>query len=121
MPSNLPEHIRVELPQLAELDVEVERLRDAVREAEGKRQTLIDDQARAVAKFAVGYEYEKRGSRYRVTKIKGEYYDYGQLFREMQANDRKPIVWVRYLGVKLFKNGKVDREKVLYDLPEVDQ
>jgi hypothetical protein len=58
--------------------------------------------------FSDGYEYENRnGARYRIDKVIGDYY-YDRILAST------PIVWVRYRGVRLFKNGKEGREETLY-------
>ena len=108
MTNELPEHVRGAIPELADMDQWIEAAEDQLRTLSINRQAVIDQRAQSVAHLEVGHEYEDRnGRRFRVTKVKGDYYNDPKLTPE-------PIVWVRYRGVRLFKNGNEGREETLY-------
>lgn len=110
--SDLPEHVRIEIPEVIRLDEVINGLHDQLRAASGQRQQLIDTEAQRIAQIKVGYEYEgRKGKRYRITKVKGEYTKYDHV--------KEPIIWVRYYGIQLFKKGTESSEQKLYpsDLP----
>lgn len=107
--NELPEHIKGEIAELPRLDAEIEGLEDRLRELRLERQELIDRQAQSVAAFSVGHTYENRnGVRFRITKVKGDYY--------VTEYVSQPITWVRYRGVRMYKNGNEGREETLYPL-----
>ena len=106
--SDLPEHARGDIPELSGLDADIDAAQENVRALEAQRQGLVDARARSVASFMEGYEYTSRsGAKFRITKVKGDYYHDPVLAST-------PIVWVRYRGVRLFKNGNEGREETLY-------
>ncbi len=99
----MAEHIKVTLPELDALDKRIDALEDEARALKFEQQQLIDAEARKVAKFASGYEFERGKARYRITSVVGEYY-----------GGPEGTIYVRYNGHKLFKNGKADRTRRLY-------
>lgn len=110
--SDLPEHVRVEIPELAHWSQMIDGLQDQLRAARAEHIQLINNEAQKVARFSVGYEYEDRkGKRFRITKISGDYIKYDHL--------EVPIIWVRYRGVQLFKKGTESSERIVYP-PNVD-
>lgn len=105
--SDLPEHARGPIPELSDLNEQIEALEDQliVRRAELRR--AIDQKAQDVARFGVGYVFQNRsGARFRVTKIVGDY---------MNTDlTPEPITFVRYRGVRLYKNGNEGREETVF-------
>lgn len=102
----MPEHIKIELPDLARLDAEIDGLEDRARDLKFERQKMIDVEAQKVAKLSVGDEIEKGKRRYKISSVGGDY-----VVSEFTPT---PIIWVRYRGQRMFKNGNLGREEGLY-------
>lgn len=103
------EHVKGDLPELAELDERIEALSDQLIDLKGQRQEIINKVAQGIARFQVGYEFKRRNRLYRVTAVKGDYNPVNEFIKT-------PIVWVRYRGVCVFKKGATSREETLYPI-----
>lgn len=90
------EHVKIDLSELTTLDTEIEKAEARLSQLESERQALLDAEAAKIAIYKVGDEFEGRGKRYRIVHVRGEV-----------AALISSTMWVRYHGVKLFKNGAV--------------
>lgn len=106
--SNLPEHARITLPRVGEIEAELAALREQERTLSQERTDLIDAEAQKIAKLQIGQEAEiphGRGRnqtmrRYRIFKVSGSY---------SPVNDIAPgadaFLWIEYRCQHIKKDG----------------
>lgn len=103
--NELPEHVRISIPRVLEIDAAVEALITQMDELRGERQELINGEARKVAKYSVGQEFiaKRNNRRFRIVSVSGEYTQWDHL--------DTPIIWVRYNATRILKDGSISTER----------
>lgn len=100
---------------LAAADSHIDDLHDQLRAAESAKQELLNSAIADKAQFKVGDDVIARGSRsrYRVTKVLGEYWQIGKM---------KPLIQLKYYGQRVKVDGSLrnEREKWIWNLKSLD-
>lgn len=98
---------------LTAVDSKIDDLHDQLRAAESAKQELLNSAIADKARFKVGDDVIARGSRYRVTKVQGDYW---------QVTKMKPLIQLKYYGQRVKVDGSLhnEREKWIWDLQSLD-
>lgn len=98
------------LQRLVTLSEEIKAAEFEVAKLEAERQSIIDTEAQRGAEFKAEQEVERRGKRYRITRVLGSHYEY----------EGRHTFRARYFGRQIKKDGTLsDRTRELYNFKPV--